>query len=121
ELGDVHVETHLKLTGEVRKPRLEGELRADAVRLEIDKILLQFVNPYSEEALPDVISAQETTTTDKGADQAKRDALEKGRQLSAENAPKQNATAPQIPAPQTGLFSALVLDVHFVAPDNLVL
>ena len=27
ELGDVHAETHLKLTGEVRKPRLEGEVR----------------------------------------------------------------------------------------------
>jgi autotransporter translocation and assembly factor TamB len=121
ELGNVHIETHLKLTGEVRKPRLEGELRADAARLEIDKILLQFANPYSEEALPDVISAQETTTTDKGADEATREALEKGRQIRAENAPKQNATAPETPAPKAGLFSALALNVHFVAPDNMVL
>jgi len=122
DLGNVHIETHLKLTGEVRKPRLEGELRADAARLEIDKILLQFTNPYSEEALPDVISAQETTvTTDKGADQATRDALEKGRQVRAENAPKQNATAPETPAPKTGIFSALAMNVHFVAPGNMVL
>src|SRR5947208_15391189 len=55
ELGDVHLETHLKLTGEVRRPRIEGELRTDAARLEVDKILLLVARPYSEEALPDVV------------------------------------------------------------------
>ena len=121
ELGDVHLESHLKLTGEVRHPRLVGELRTDAARIEVDKVLLLFANPYSEEALPEVVSAQETTTSAKGADEATRDALAKGRQIGAENASRQNATAPETPAPQTGIFSALSLDVHLVAPDNLVL
>jgi autotransporter translocation and assembly factor TamB len=105
----------------VRHPRLVGELRTDAARIEIDKVLLMFSNPYSEEALPDVISAQETTTSAKGADEATRDALARGRAIGAENASRQNATAPATPAPQTGIFSALSLDIHVVAPDNLVL
>lgn len=121
DLGNVHLESHLKLTGEVRKPRLEGEVRADAGRLEIDRILLMFTNPYSEEALPDVISAQETTTSAKGADQATRDALARGREIGLEKESRQNATAPELPAPKTGIFSALAMDVHFLAPDNLVL
>jgi autotransporter translocation and assembly factor TamB len=121
ELGNVHLESHLKLTGEVRHPRLVGELRTDAARIEIDKVLLMFANPYSEEALPDVISAQETTTSAKGADEATRDALARGREIGAANASRQNATAPETPAPQTGIFSALSLDIHVVAPDNLVL
>ncbi len=121
ELGDVHVQSHLRLTGEVRKPRLEGELRTDAARLEVDKILLLFATPYSEEALPDVISAQQTTVSEKGADEATRDALARGRDVGARKAPEQNATAPQTPAPQTGVFSAMELNIHFVAPDNLVL
>jgi autotransporter translocation and assembly factor TamB len=121
ELGNVHLQSQLKLTGEVRHPRLEGEIRTDAARIEIDKILLMFANPYSEEALPEVLSAQETTKSAKGADEATRDALERGRALSAEKAPLQNATAPVAPAPQTGIFSALAMDVRLVARDNLVI
>ena len=120
ELGNVHLETHLKVTGEVRHPRFEGEVRTDAARLEVDKILLMFANPYSEEALPDVVSAQETTKSAKGADEATRDALAKGREIGAENAARQNATAPPAPAPQTGIFSAIEMDVHVISPDNLV-
>jgi autotransporter translocation and assembly factor TamB len=121
DLADVHVQSHLRLTGHVRQPRLEGELRVDQGRLEIDKILLLFANPYAEEALPEVVSAEETARSTKGADEATRDALARGREIGAEKAPEQNATAPQAPAPQTGLFSALELNVHFTAPDNLVL
>jgi autotransporter translocation and assembly factor TamB len=119
ELGNVHLETHLRVTGEVRKPRLEGEIRTDAARLEIDRILLLFDNPYSVEALPDVVSAERTVTSAKGADEATRDALAKGREIQADKAPEQNATAPTA-APKKGVFSALQLDVHVIAPDNLV-
>ena len=121
DLGNVHLESHLKLTGELRKPRLEGDLRTDSGRLEIDRILLMFTNPYSEEALPDVISAQETATSAKGADQATRDALARGREIGVEKESRQNAAAPEMPAPKAGVFSALAMDVRFVAPDNLVL
>lgn len=120
DLGELNVGAHLKLTGEVRHPRLVGEVRTDAARIEVDKLLLMFANPYSEEAMPDVISAQETTRSEKGADEATRDALARGREIRAENAPAQNAPASPAAAPQTGLFSALELDVHVVAPDNFV-
>ena len=59
-------------------------------------------------------------TSERGADEATRDALARGREIGAAKAPAQNATAPETPAPKTGLFSALEMDVHFVAPDNLV-
>jgi translocation and assembly module TamB len=121
ELGDVHVETHLKLTGDVRKPRLEGDIRMDQARLEIDKILLKFAPTYSEEALPDVVTAQETTVTDKGADEATREAFQKGRGVKAEEAGRMNATAPETPAPQSGPMAPLALNVHFVVPDNMVI
>lgn len=120
ELGEVNLESHLELTGEVRHPRLEGEVRTDAARLEVDNILLMFANPYSVEALPEVVSAQETTKSAKGASEATQDALARGRELSAEKAPEQNETAPAAAAPQTGLFSALTMDVRFSASDNLV-
>ncbi len=121
QLGNVHVESHLKLTGEVRRPRLEGELRADSARLELDRLLLMFSSPYAQEALPDVISAQETTTSVKGADDATRDAFARGREISAAHTPQQTAAAAEAAAPKTGIMSALALDVHFVAPGNLVL
>jgi autotransporter translocation and assembly factor TamB len=120
ELGDVHLETHLRVGGEVRRPRIEGELRTDAARLEVDKILMLFPSAYSEQALPDVVSAEDTVTSAKGADEATQAALAKGREIQAEKAPQQNAAAPASAAPQTGVFSALAMDVHFVGPDNVV-
>ena len=117
ELGELQVESRLKLTGELRKPRLEGQIRTDAARLEVDKILLLFSDAYAQEALPEVVSAQQTAVSSKGADDATRDALARGREI-ADNAPRQ--PAPEAPAPKTGIFSALELDVHVIAPDNLV-
>ena len=75
--------------------------------------------PYSEEELPDVVTAQPTTETNsQGADVATRKALEQGRATSLRSAEEepQNATV----EPTTGLFSALALNVHLVAPNNLV-
>jgi hypothetical protein len=120
ELGDVHAETHLKLTGEVRRPRLEGEVRLDQARLELDEILLMFAKPYSEEALPEVVTAQETTVTEKGADEATRDAFARGREVSAKTADTLNATAPETPAAQAGPMAPVALNVHLVVPDNMV-
>jgi autotransporter translocation and assembly factor TamB len=119
DLGELNVQTRLKLTGEVRKPRLEGEIRTDTARIELDRVLLLFSNAYAEEALPDVISAQDTVISQKGADQATRDALAQGRGIAADKAPGQDAAAAQV-APQTGMFSALELNLSIVAPDNFV-
>jgi autotransporter translocation and assembly factor TamB len=120
QLGKIAVDAHLRLTGELRRPRLEGEAQFDSARLEIDQLLDQFTQPYSTEALPDVVSAEQTARSDKGADQATREALLKGRELAASAAPKQNATAPEAVAPKTGVFSAMELNVHLLAPENMV-
>ncbi|HYT75639.1 MAG TPA: hypothetical protein VEL79_12870, partial [Vicinamibacterales bacterium] len=88
ELGKLSVDSHLRLTGAVRRPQLEGDVQFEAARLELDQILQQFAQPYSTEALPDVVSAEQTTQSDKGADQATRDALAQGRQLARTAAPK---------------------------------
>ena len=58
ELGDVGVGTNLKVTGELARPKLEGEVRIAAGRLEIDRILQLFYDPYRLEALPEVVSAE---------------------------------------------------------------
>jgi autotransporter translocation and assembly factor TamB len=119
ELGDVHVETHLKLTGEVRRPRIEGEIRMDQARLELDRILLELASPYSEEALPEVVtSAESRPDTGKGAEQAADAALAKGRQINQEHREALEQTAPGIG--ETGPLAPIALDVHFVVPDNMV-
>ncbi len=64
ELGDVGVGTNLKVTGELARPKLEGDVRIAAGRLEIDRILQLFYDPYRLEALPEVVSA------DRGAESA---------------------------------------------------
>jgi autotransporter translocation and assembly factor TamB len=118
EMGNVHVGAHLKLTGDLRAPRLEGEVRTDAARLEVDKILQATATPYAEEALPEVVSAQETVTTSKGADEATREAFARGRELSART--EENLQPVPSLAPPPGPLSALALNVHLVVPDNLI-
>jgi autotransporter translocation and assembly factor TamB len=120
ELGDVHVETHLKVSGAVRRPRIEGDVRMDQARLELDRLLLQFASPYSEEALPDVVTSEDTRPqTGKGAEQAADAALAKGREINQQQRGAQNATAPTgIGA--TGALAPVAVNVHFVVPDNMV-
>jgi autotransporter translocation and assembly factor TamB len=119
ELGDVHVETHLKVTGDLRRPRLEGEVRMDQARVELDRILATFASPYSEEALPDVITTADTRPqTGQGGEQATQQALEKGREVNRQERGALNATAPGIGT--TGALAPIALNVHLVVPDNMV-
>src|SRR5262249_9412938 len=117
QLGNVHIQSDLRLTGEVRQPRIEGELRTDSARLEVDRILLQFSNPYAVEALPDVISAEQSTVSDRTTDQAARDALAQGRRMRSLNAPRRGAGF----CPRTGILSAPQLNVCVIAPDHPIL
>src|SRR3954469_24115323 len=124
ELGDVQLQTALKLTGELRRPKLVGDVRLDAARVEVDKLLEQFYSPYSEQSLPDVVSAERTVEGSGSAEDATKTALAKAsesaaapgaEERAAEQEEKEQAAAPASPA------SALTMDVHVVAPDNLVL
>jgi translocation and assembly module TamB len=120
ELGDVGVDSNLRITGELRRPRIEGEVRLQAGRLEVDRILQAFYDPYAIEELPDVVSAERTVEGMGTAEEATRDALARARESATpagEEAAKAAVDAPETP----GLMDALAMDVRVRIPDNLVL
>ena len=117
ELGDVGVDSKLKVTGELRRPRVEGEVRLEAARLEVDRILELFYDPYALEALPDVVSAEQTVEGSGSAVDAAKAALQKA-EVSAAPA---GAEKPPSTPPPGGLFDAVTLDVQLKIPENLVL
>jgi autotransporter translocation and assembly factor TamB len=117
ELGDVQVRTALKVTGELLRPRIVGDVRLDAARLEVDRILQLTYSPYDVAELPDVVSAERTVAHSGGAEEATKAALaEAGRSAAA----PETADTPA-PTRQESLFDAVALDVHLIIPDNLVL
>lgn len=119
QLGDVGIDSTLKITGEIRRPRIEGQIRLEAARLEVDEILQFFYDPYSVEELPDVVSAEQTVAGTGSAEQAAQQALEKSKTAAA---PPGAETAPAKPTPApTGAFDPVALDIRLVIPDNLVL
>ncbi|MEP6893045.1 MAG: translocation/assembly module TamB domain-containing protein, partial [Gaiellaceae bacterium] len=122
ELGDVQVQAALKVTGEVRRPKIVGDVRLDAARVEVDRVLELFYSPYSVDALPDVVSAERTIEGAGSAEEATKTALAKAGESAApagarEKAAEDDAAA----AAKGGIFDSGVMDVHMVVPDNLVL
>ena len=116
ELGDVQVQAALKLTGELRRPRLVGQVRLDAGRIEVDRVLQLFYDPYALNALPDVVSAERLVEGSGSAEEATRNALaDAGR-----SAANPGAVVPEAGPAPAGLFGALELDVRLIVPDNLV-
>ena len=118
ELGDVGIDSTLKITGELRRPRIEGQVRLEAARLEVDQILQLFYDPYSVEELPDVVSAEQTVAGTGSAEEAARQALQKSKTAAAPVAEEATEQSPPAPA---GAFDPVALDVRLVIPDNLVL
>jgi len=43
-----------------RRPKIVGDVRLDAARVEVDRVLELFYTPYSVDALPEVVSAERT-------------------------------------------------------------
>ncbi|MEX2660694.1 MAG: translocation/assembly module TamB domain-containing protein [Vicinamibacterales bacterium] len=118
ELGDVGLDTSLQITGELRRPVVKGTVRVEAGRLEVDRILTYFYDPYRTEALPEVISAERTVAGSGSAEEATKEALRKAH-VAAETATTE--VRRDEPATPTGIFDAVELDVQLVIPDNLVL
>ena len=117
ELGDVGVGTNLKITGELTRPKLEGDIRVTAGRLELDRILRLFYDPYRVEALPEVVSAASAVETAGSAEEATRQALAR----AGKGAAPAGAEAPvEAPPPPASLFENVALDLHVRIPDNLV-
>ena len=118
ELGDVGVDTNLTITGELRRPKVEGTIRIEAGRLEIDRILTLFYDPYATESLPAVVSAERTVEGAGSAEEATKAALGRAK---ASAAPPGAAATPPGPQPAGGIFENLEMNVRVLIPDNLVL
>ena len=122
ELGDVQVQTALKLSGDLRQPRLVGDVKLDAARVEVDKVLELFYTPYSEQSLPEVPSAERTTEASGSAEDATKSALSNATESAAPPEAEAKAAADENAASApAGPAARLALDVHLVAPNNLII
>jgi translocation and assembly module TamB len=117
ELGDVGIDSELRITGELRRPQVAGTLRLEAARLEVDRILALFYDPYSVEEMPAVVSAERTVEGTGSAVEATESALHRAAAAPAAHAAAEAGTAP-VPG---GALAPVALDVRLVIPDNLVL
>ena len=118
ELGDVGIDTELRITGELRRPRIEGEVRFEDARVEVHHVLQQFRDVYNVEAMPDVVSAERVV---EGAGSAKEATDRALAQAERPAAPAGQAPAAGGPAAAGGLFAPMELAVRLRIPDNLVL
>jgi autotransporter translocation and assembly factor TamB len=117
-LGDIGVDTELKVTGELRRPRIVGQVRIEAGRLEVDQLLQMFYDPYKTTAIEPVVSAERQVEGAGSAEQATKQALSRAQQSAA--APTA-AEASEPAAEPAGAFAPVELDVRLLIPDNLVL
>ena len=123
ELGDVGLDTSITITGELRRPVVRGSIRLQAARLEVDRILQLFYDPYSIEELPPVVSAERVAEGGGSAAEETRTALRRaggGAAPAPDAAPPAEEPAPEA-EPQPSVFDALELDLKLIVPDNLVL
>ena len=120
ELGDLGVDSDLKITGELRRPRVEGRVRIGTGRIEVDRVLQTFHGPYRVQALPPVVSAERTVEGAGSAEQATKQALARAQtQAAPPKAETRQETEPAAPAGSA--FDPVSMDVNLVIPDNLVL
>jgi autotransporter translocation and assembly factor TamB len=119
ELGDIGVDSSLRITGELRRPRVEGQVKIEAGRIEVDRVLTLFYDPYAIEAMPDVVSAERSVEGSGSAQEATKKALQRA-EVTPAAAPREVRAAGEEPPP-TGLFDAVALEIELVMPDNVVL
>jgi uncharacterized protein involved in outer membrane biogenesis len=118
-LGDVGVDAQLRVTGELRRPRIEGEIKIEDGRIEVDEVFALLATPYPTDitAEPRVEPGAAAASDDEGAGHATRTLL---------HAPvptlDEAAEPPAAVEPEAGtLMDAIAMDVRLQIPDNLVL
>ena len=127
QLGDVGVDTNIQITGEVRRPKIQGSVKIEAGRLEVDELLTLFYDPYATESLPPVISAERMAEGSGSAEEATKNALAKANESAAPPGAKEQEQKDKVEAEaraaaaEPTIFDALEMDVHLLVPDNLVL
>ena len=130
ELGKAAIATDVKLTGELRRPKIVGTARLPSARLEVDKILALFYDPYAVTAMPDVAAPSTAAASSAGAEDATRQALSRaGNGAMPPAAPTAGAATPNEPTPadaepapaSAGAFAPVEMDLKLTIPENLVL
>jgi autotransporter translocation and assembly factor TamB len=120
ELGDVDLDSSLTITGELRRPIVRGTIRLEAARLEVDRILQLFYDPYAVEELPATAPSEPVAGTGMSAQEATATALRRAQTTPAVPGTPAQAEPGTAPAPG-GAFKPVELDVRLRIPDNLVL
>jgi hypothetical protein len=132
ELGNLRLDTDLRLTGELRAPRLEGSVDVNTGTLDVAEILAQVTtNPYATKAT-ELPTDEPMTAAEKVRQNAEIPADAQARQpgSGADTAPNTTAaaqkTAAEAPAatalaPTGSLFDKLDLDLALGVPSDLVL
>ena len=134
-LADIKLNSDLRITGEMRAPRVEGTLGVQTGTVNIDKVLAQATsNAYAVEPTKVEAEAQgaapppaertpaSAATTPPPAPKGRRSrdcAPHPSLRVSATN--QQPTQADAQAAPAGGLYDALALDVRLSMPDNLVI
>ena len=120
-LGDLGLDTELRITGELRRPRVEGQVRIAEGLIEVDQLLQMFHDPYTVDSVPPVVSAERSVEGSGSAEGATRQALARAENSAA--APKAGEPGAEtgVEAEPEGVLAPLALDVNLVIPDNLVL
>ena len=122
ELGDIGVGSHLKITGQLLRPKLEGDVRVAAGRLEVDRILQLFYDPYRTTTLPQVAQVERTAQAAGSAEEATRTALARAERGVGPPVPTlEEAAAAAERKTSTSPMENVALDVRIRIPDNLVL
>src|SRR5690606_2537462 len=116
ELGDVGVKTAITITGELRRPKVEGRIEIETGRIEVDRLLSYFYDPYATRSL-DVVSAEGQVQGAGSAEGATSQALQRAQRGAAPAEATPGAEAAQ----SESLFDAVELDLTLVIPQNLVL
>jgi autotransporter translocation and assembly factor TamB len=107
ELGDVDVDANLRFVGDLRRPKLDGEVTFVSGRIELDRVLQRYAfQPYSTEALSEL----PLLASPFGG----------GGDIMDELAEEFGETAEGLPDPSQGLWRVLALDLRLRMPDNLV-
>nr|MBA3298219.1 translocation/assembly module TamB domain-containing protein [Acidobacteriota bacterium] len=97
ELGDVGVGASLQVTGELRRPKIVGDLRLATGRLEVDRLMQLFYDPYATEAIAEVVSAERIVEGAGSAQEATQSALKRPRCLRRRRGPPKRRPPMRLP------------------------
>jgi autotransporter translocation and assembly factor TamB len=132
--GNLRLSTDVRVTGELRKPKVEGSINVTTGQLNVADILQQVTaKPYATEATslappPEESGAAAAADVKKNAEiPANAEAQKPG--TGADTSPRtaavaQATTTPEaakVPTPQVSVFDALEMNVKVAIPDDLVL